>query len=621
MKQIRIILLCIISFFCSIDFIISQNAGITTVCSISACPGTNITLPLSISGSPDISGIALRIEYDGTVLSFLQTGNVGTGVSNTNANLSVNGGNITGAQSTASGTTKKLMLVWISSDGNGYTVTTNGTGLLCNLQFRYLGGTTSLTFNNSANLGGYCEYSDNNAVALIDVPSSTYFISGTVSQGPAPSQPSIISGTLNPCIGSYIYSVINDTSVTSYTWSNTCNFIGSSITDSVTYIVGAGSNSGIISVIPSNACGSGAASSITITLSDTSTTASSVLALPDTICVGLTSTLSFVGGVLGTGANWYWYSGYCGGTIEGSGISLTVVPIVTTNYFIRAEGLCNTTSCISISVTVNDSSVVASSVSALPDTICAGLTSTLSVAGGNLGTGANWYWYSGLCGGTIEGSGTLITVLPSATTTYWVRGEGVCNYTACISKEITVQTIPNLSGTISGLINPLEGNIQTYSVTNILGVTYTWTAPSGWSGVSTTNSINYTVGSVSGNITVIPSNVCGAGSAISIFITVIPTGILSNENSEFYLIENYPNPFNSSTKIEFILTEPGLVKIDIYNILGEQILNVIDKYLLQGKYEIIFDASHLQGGLYPYKIKVSSKNKIFTKTKIMSIIK
>ena len=49
------------------------------------------------------------------------------------------------------------------------------------------------------------------------------------------------------------------------------------------------------------------------------------------------------GGSLGSGANWYWYSGQCGGQSIGIGYMLFTLPSVTTNYYVRAEGYCNTT--------------------------------------------------------------------------------------------------------------------------------------------------------------------------------------------------------------------------------------------------------------------------------------
>ena len=110
------------------------------------------------------------------------------------------------------------------------------------------------------------------------------------------------------------------------------------------------------------------------------------------------------GKTLETLADWYWYSSSCGGTTEGIGSSLFASPAITTDYYVRAEGICNTTSCLDISITVNDTSAIQGSIiSATSTTICESDTTTLTVAGGNTGTLADWYWYSSSCGGTNEG--------------------------------------------------------------------------------------------------------------------------------------------------------------------------------------------------------------------------
>ena len=65
------------------------------------------------------------------------------------------------------------------------------------------------------------------------------------------------------------------------------------------------------------------------------------------------------------------------------------------------------------------------------------------------------------------------------------------------------------------------GSSQTYSVTNVAGVTYNWAFPAGWTqtGGTTTNSITVTVGAGIGNITVTPSNACGNGTAQTLAVT------------------------------------------------------------------------------------------------------
>ena len=73
-------------------------------------------------------------------------------------------------------------------------------------------------------------------------------------------------------------------------------------------------------------------------------------------------------------------------------------------------------------------------------TTCPGNAVNLTVQGGSLGTNAVWRWYRNSCGDTLIGTGNMISVLPSATTTYYVRAEGDCNITACA--QVTINVIP-----------------------------------------------------------------------------------------------------------------------------------------------------------------------------------
>jgi len=172
-------------------------------------------------------------------------------------------------------------------------------------------------------------------------------------------------------------------------------------------------------------------------------------AVPSSICSGDNSTLTVVGGTLGTGATWNWYTDGCGTTAAGTGNSISVSPSVTTTYYVRAEGICNTTTCASVTVTVDGNSTAPTSVTASPASVCSGSTTTLSITGGTLGAGATWEWYSGSCGGTPVGSGASITVTPSASTTYYVRAEGSCNTTSCQSVTVNLSTVSVAASSIT----------------------------------------------------------------------------------------------------------------------------------------------------------------------------
>ena len=83
--------------------------------------------------------------------------------------------------------------------------------------------------------------------------------------------------------------------------------------------------------------------------------------------------------------------------------------------------------------------------------------------------------------------------------------------------------VPPQPGVISGNTGPCQGTSQTYSISSVAGATsYTWTLPAGWSGSSTSTSITVTVGSTSGNVSVIANNACGGSPVRNETVNVSP---------------------------------------------------------------------------------------------------
>jgi hypothetical protein len=95
---------------------------------------------------------------------------------------------------------------------------------------------------------------------------------------------------------------------------------------------------------------------------------------------------------------------------------------------------------------------------------------------------------------------------------------------------------------------------------------------------------------------------------------------IDNENElpkEFLLYQNYPNPFNPSTTIKYQISDNGLVKIDVYNLLGEVVATLVNEQKPAGSYQVQFDASRLASGTYFYKLQEGS----FVEIKKMILLK
>jgi gliding motility-associated-like protein len=289
-------------------------------------------------------------------------------------------------------------------------------------------------------------------------------------------------------------------------------------------------------------CGPTTCQSITITVEQPSTDPSSISASALSYCAPGSSTLTLVGGTLGTAATWEWYAAGCGaGATVGTGTSITVSPIATTTYYVRGEGTCNNTACVSVTIVVDQSGTDPTGIVAGNSSLCPGQSTTLSVTGGSLGTGATWEWYSGSCGGTSVGSGNTIAITPASTTTYFVRAEGTCGNSNCASTTVTIgvgSAGPTSATVINNNICP--GDTAEVYVTGAA-------LPSGYSWVWYTGACGAIPVGIGDTISVTPSatetyyvravGTCGATNCTSVTVTVqdgsiAATGI-STDNNDF----------------------------------------------------------------------------------------
>ncbi len=72
---------------------------------------------------------------------------------------------------------------------------------------------------------------------------------------------------------------------------------------------------------------------------------------------------------------------------------------------------------------------------------------------------------------------------------------------------------------------------------------------------------------------------------------------------EFSLSQNFPNPFNPSTKINFTLPKSEYTFLRIYDILGREVKTLVNGPLNAGEYQVDFDAKDLASGMYYYSLR------------------
>ena len=120
------------------------------------------------------------------------------------------------------------------------------------------------------------------------------------------------------------------------------------------------------------------------------------------------------------------------------------------------------------------------------------------------------------------------------------------------------------------------------------------------------------------------------GEAFGIFFALadgtvgeFPTGVSSVENitdlvpTTYSLSQNFPNPFNPSTTINFTIPNSEFVTLKIYNILGSEVATLVNESLASGSYRFNFDAQYLSSGVYLYELNAGN----FREIKKMNLLK
>ena len=92
------------------------------------------------------------------------------------------------------------------------------------------------------------------------------------------------------------------------------------------------------------------------------------------------------------------------------------------------------------------------------------------------------------------------------------------------------------------------------------------------------------------------------------FVNGLITGIEPNNSfsaipDRYSLSQNYPNPFNPTTKINFSIPKQGIVTLRVYDVLGKEVMTLVNEQKPAGNYSINFSAANLSSGAYFYRLE------------------
>ena len=101
-----------------------------------------------------------------------------------------------------------------------------------------------------------------------------------------------------------------------------------------------------------------------------------------------------------------------------------------------------------------------------------------------------------------------------------------------------------------------------------------------------------------------------------------PPGEWKEVPAQFFLGQNYPNPCNPTTHIDYVIPVPSRVSLKIYNTLGEQVTTIFERDMQPGRYTEIWSPSRLASGIYLYRLFARTTNgQAFVQTRKLILLK
>ena len=92
--------------------------------------------------------------------------------------------------------------------------------------------------------------------------------------------------------------------------------------------------------------------------------------------------------------------------------------------------------------------------------------------------------------------------------------------------------------------------------------------------------------------------------------TFVENGTKQGSILNFTLFQNYPNPFNPVTSIQYSINSGQFISLKIYDILGNEVSELVNEYRNAGSYQVKFDGTNLSSGVYFYKLQTDNNIEI-----------
>ncbi len=194
-------------------------------------------------------------------------------------------------------------------------------------------------------------------------------------------------------------------------------------------------------------------------------------------------------------------------------------------------------------------------------------------------------------------------------------GNTKCTWLDGSNSELTIWNITLNSSNTQHIVNcfgPIEQNSESvwsneqHDILVIRNIGFTESMPEFLTVIDPYNEITNVAYSSLNHTVTITSSSGSYNYSLKFSNTLEKRTVASNLPERYELSQNYPNPFNPTTTIKYELPGEGLVTIKVFDVLGKEIITLIDEKQSSGRYEVTFNGEGLASGMYIYRIDVKS---------------
>lgn len=490
------------------------NAQQLTMPQTYGCVNDTVLIPVNFSNILSVAALTLFISYDTAVMKFAGVANISTLTPGLACGVPLSGPNAW-----------KAVIAW-----DALTSADLVSGKLCDIKFKYKGGSSNLTFLPSSELVSI----DLNEIIV------SYTNGGIVSPittQPAPAQ---------ICEGGLTGFSVTAASGSTYQWQvkngaqwNDLqnNTIYSGVNNSSLQILQAlyALNNNLYRCVVTKTCSQPSGSAL-LTVNPLPVAAGTITGSAS-VCKGQNAVSYSVSSVTNaTSYIWTLPAGASGSSTNSSILVNFNSNAVSGDITVKGHNTCGDGIVASFAVTVNSVPLTPGAITGI-NTVCKGQNSVAySIVPVSNATSYIWTLPTGASGISTSNSISVNYASNAVSGNITVKGHNDCGDGANTSLTVTVNSVPLAAGAITGATTVYRGqNSVLYSVPPVTDATsYIWTLPAGASGTSSTASItvNYEQSAVSGDITVAGHNDCGDGTASALTVTVANhqwTGAASTE--------------------------------------------------------------------------------------------